>query len=140
MRKKIEKVWMSNLWVMSFWLNLPCKSVCRYGCCSNFWELLAWRKIMKILRYIINIIIMVLIKFYRVWSCIFKDMDFLTSLSCFRIKFRWVLFNLWELWDWNKIPKILIKIPLYIFQFPLSSMNFGDGHQEIWIFEIIALF
>ena len=88
--------------------------MCRYGCCSNFWELLAC---IKILWYIINIIITVLVKVYGVWSCIFKDMDFWSSLFYFRIKLVRYCFNLWELLDCNKIPKILLKIPHNIFQF-----------------------
>ena len=104
-----------ELWSFD-WL-CPCKSVCRYRCCSNFWELLEWRKILKILWYIIHLIIKVFVKFYEFWSYSFKDMDFWSSLFCFRVKLVRYYFNLWKLVDEKKIPKLLLKISHNIFQF-----------------------
>ena len=101
-----------ELWIFD-WI-CPYKSVGRHGCCSHFWDLLAWQKIMKIFWYIIHIIIKVIINVCEFWICIFKVMDFLNSLSCFRVKFGHY-FNFWELLDWNKIPKFLLKISYNIF-------------------------
>jgi len=118
-----------ELWIFD-WV-CPCKLVCRYGCCSNFWELLDWRKILKILWYIIHLIIKVIVKFYEFWSYSFKDMDFLSSLFCFRVKLVRYYFNLWELLDWKKISKNLLSILHNIFQFPTKFNEFLKSTSRV---------
>ena len=82
--KKIEKVWMSNLWFMSFWLNLPYKSVYRYECCSNFWELLDWNKISKSLLKILHNIFQLPTKFHEFWKWSSRVMNFWSNNSVLR--------------------------------------------------------